>query len=181
MKNVLKVASDGSCLKNPGGAIGWSWADENDRWMANGAVSGTNQSAELLGLVSIFLAFPKTNLHIQLDSQYTLNIAEKWMHGWAKNNWTRQGKEIKNLEIIQIIYRLSQARKEHNLTTDFEWVKGHGKAGHFPLNLVADEKCGLAARSALSGENPYSDSAGNTESIRQNKMLTHFNMTELLF
>lgn len=181
MSNVLKVASDGSCLKNPGGAIGWSWADDTGRWMANGAVSGTNQSAELLGLASIFLAFPRTNLHIQLDSQYTLNIAETWMHGWAKAGWTRKGKEIKNLEIIQVIYRLSALRKENNLSTEFEWVKGHGKAGHFPLNLVADEKCGLAARSARDGENPYSDSSGNTESPRQNKLLTHFKMTELLF
>lgn len=180
MTNILKVASDGSCLKNPGGAIGWAWADEKGRWMANGAVSGTNQSAELIGLASIFLAFPRTNLHIQLDSQYTLNIASKWMYGWARGGWSRQGKEIKNLDIVQVIYQLANQRKDNGLHTEYEWVKGHGKAGHFPLNLVADDKCGLAARAARDGVNPYADSSENIESPRQEKLLRHLKMDELL-
>lgn len=175
------VASDGSSLKNPGGAIGWAWADEKGRWMANGAVSGTNQSAELLGLTSIFFAFPNTNLHIQLDSRYTLNIAEKWMWGWQRAGWRRQDGEVKNLEIVKLLHHLSVERKMKNLETTFQWVKGHGKDGHFPLNLVADEKCGISARSARDAENPYADSAGNENSERQIKMLRHLKMDELIF
>lgn len=172
MSNKLLVASDGSCLKNPGGAIGWAWADEKGRWMGNGAPSGTNQSAELLGLASIFLAFPNTNLVIQLDSQYTLNIADKWMHGWARAGWKRKGdNEIKNLEIVKAIFSLSKQRKANGLTTEYQWVKGHGKAGHFPLNLVADEKCGESAHKIKNGEVPYHDSAGNISSAKQDKLV----------
>lgn len=176
-KNILTVASDGSCLKNPGGQIGWAWADDKGRWMANGAPSGTNQNAELLGLVSIFLAFPNTHLHLQLDSQYTLNIADKWMHGWARAGWTRKGNEpIKNLDIVKVLYSLSNKRKEAGLTTTFQWVKGHGKNGHWPLNLVADEQCGLAARRVKAGETSYLDSAGNLHSAKQEKLLTLLKM-----
>lgn len=181
MSKTLMVASDGSSLKNPGGAIGWAWADDQGRWMANGAVSGTNQSAELLGLVSIYLAFPNTNLHIQLDSQYTLNIADKWMWGWQRAGWRRSSGEVKNLEIVKLLHHLGLQRRQKNLQTDFQWVKGHGKDGHFPLNLTADEKCGLAARSARDAVNPYSDSAGNETSERQIKMLKHLKMDELIF
>jgi ribonuclease HI len=172
MTNKFTVASDGSCLKNPGGAIGWAWADDKGRWMANGASAGTNQSAELLGLASIFLAFPKTNLLIQLDSQYTLNIADKWMHGWAKAGWTRKGNEpLKNLDIVKIIYKLSEARRESGLITEFQWVKGHGKNGFYELNDRADIQCGLSARRARDGENVYLDSAGNLESAKQTYLL----------
>lgn len=179
-KNILTVASDGSCLKNPGGQIGWAWADDKGRWMANGAHSGTNQNAELLGLVSIFLAFPATHLHLQLDSQYTLNIADKWMHGWARAGWTRKGNEpIKNLDIVKIIYSLSNKRKEKGLTTTFQWVKGHGKNGFYELNDRADIRCGEAARKVKAGENPYLDSAGNLFSAKQDKLLRVLKMDQL--
>lgn len=179
MTNLLKVASDGSSLKNPGGEIGWAWADEKGRWLANGAPSGTNQTAELMGLISIFLSFPNTNLHLQLDSQYTLNIADNWMYGWQKAGWTRKGDPLKNLDFVKVIYQLSMERKQKGLITQFEWVKGHGKAGHFPLNLKADECCGLAARRMRDGEIPYLDSAGNTFSPKQERVLDHLGLMDM--
>lgn len=180
MTNILKVASDGSSLKNPGGEIGWAWADEKGRWLANGAPSGTNQTAELLGLISIYLSFPNTNLHLQLDSQYTLNIADKWMYGWQKAGWTRKGNEpLKNLDMVKVIYNLTMERKEKGLTTVFEWVKGHGKNGYVELNDKADIQCGLAARRIRDGELGYLDSAGNTVSPKQDKLLEHLGLMKL--
>lgn len=180
MTNLLKVASDGSSLKNPGGEIGWAWADEKGRWLANGAPSGTNQTAELLGLISIYLSFPNTNLHLQLDSQYTLNIADKWMYGWQKAGWTRKGNEpLKNLDMVKVIYKLTMDRKEKGLITEFEWVKGHGKNGYVELNDRADICCGKAARRIRDGEIGYLDSAGNTTSPKQDKLLDHLGLMEM--
>jgi ribonuclease HI len=180
MTNLLKVASDGSSLKNPGGEIGWAWADEKGRWLANGAPSGTNQTAELLGLISIYLSFPNTNLHLQLDSQYTLNIADKWMYGWQKAGWTRKGNEpLKNLDMVKVIYKLTMDRKEKGLITEFEWVKGHGKNGYVELNDRADIACGLAARRIRDGEIGYLDSAGNTTSPKQDKLLEYLGLMEM--
>jgi ribonuclease HI len=167
---MLKIATDGSCLKNPGGPIGWAWADEKGRWMSNGAPSGTNQSAELLALVSVLSSFPNTHLHLQLDSQYTLNIASKWMFSWARAGWKRTNGDIKNLEIIKVIYALMTERKTKGLQTKFEWVRGHLTDNRHPLNTVADLRAGEAARRAKQSKNlygNYADSAGNPDSKKQ--------------
>ena len=168
--NKLIVASDGSCLKNPGGAIGWAWADNRGRWQANGHTTGSNQKAELLGLLAVFYAFPNTSLHVQLDSQYVLNIVTKWMFSWKKNGWFRDAarkEAVSNLTYVKALYEAMRIRKQKNLTTTFEWVKGHASN---PLNNKADKEAQLAAKRALAGKNPYADSADNESSARQTLM-----------
>lgn len=169
--NKLIIASDGSCLKNPGGAIGWAWADNRGRWQANGYPTGSNQKAELLGLLSIFYAFPNTSIHVQLDSQYVLNIVTKWMFSWKKNGWFRdeQRKQpVSNLIYVKALYEAMKIRKQKNLVTTFEWVKGHASN---PLNNKADVEAGLAAKRIKEGKNGYADSAKNTNSPRQTLMM----------
>lgn len=165
---VLTVATDGSCLVNPGGAIGWAWADETGRWQANGYRSGTNQIAELLGFLAVLKAFPNTNLHVQLDSQYTMNIASKWMWGWAKNNWVKKGGPIKNLNIIKAIHAELVRRQKSNVSIEYEWVKGHN--GH-DLNEVVDVEARNAAIRVRDKKKAYKDSAGNPDSSRQHPVV----------
>lgn len=165
---VLTVATDGSCLKNPGGAIGWAWADERGRWQANGAPSGTNQIAELLGFLAVLKAFPTTDLHVQLDSQYTMNIAETWMWGWARNGWTKKGGDIKNLNIVKAIHAELIRRKQAGVSITYEWVKGHN--GH-DLNEIVDERAREAAEKSKKKQPPYLDSVGNKNSARQNSVV----------
>ena len=165
--NKLIVASDGSCLKNPGGAIGWAWADNRGRWQANGYATGSNQKAELLGLLSIFYAFPNTSMHVQLDSQYVLNIVTKWMFTWKKNGWFRDAAKkqpVSNLIYVKALYEAMKIRKQKNLVTTFEWVKGHASN---PLNNKADVEAGLAAKRIKEGKSGYADSAKNENSPRQ--------------
>lgn len=172
MNETITVASDGSCLKNPGGAIGWAWADNHGRWMRNGMSTGTNNIAELLGLVSILAAFPQKNLHIQLDSQYTLNIADKWVWGWAAKNWQKKDGEIKNLETVVLIHGLLLNRRKNRLQTDYEWVKGHQTKQPDSLNNIVDRLAGESSAAARDGGIVYLDSAGNTSSKKQEKMLS---------
>lgn len=169
---LITVASDGSCLKNPGGAIGWAWADDRGRWMRNGHPVGTNNSAELLGFASILAAFPGKNLHVQLDSQYTLNMADKWLWGWAAKNWTKKGGEIKNIEIVKLIHALLVQRRERGLSTAYEWVKGHQVKTPDSLNNIVDKLAGESSAAARDGGGLYLDSAGNVESQKQAKLLT---------
>ena len=171
MQKKLIVACDGSCLKNPGGQIGWAWADNHGRWQANGAVTGSNQKAELLGLLSVFYAFPSTDLHILLDSQYALNLTSEWMYAWKKNGWYRDAnrtKPVSNLVYVQAIYQAMQVRRQKNLKTTFEWVKGHATN---TLNNKADREALAAAKRVKNNEPGYRDSAGNTTSERQSRML----------
>lgn len=169
---TLTVATDGSCLKNPGGAIGWAWADEKGRWQANGLPAGTNQTAELFGLISVLIAFPNRDLHLQLDSQYAMNIASKWLQGWKRNNWkTAGGKPVANLEHVKFLDILLQARKQGGWKTTYEWVKGHNGHG---LNEVCDVQAQLAARKAKAGKAPYADSAGNAGTSKQEQLTNKF-------
>ena len=50
-QHVITVSTDGSCLRNPGGAIGWAWVDHAGGSASGGAVSGTNQIAELMAVL----------------------------------------------------------------------------------------------------------------------------------
>ena len=47
---MIIVSTDGSCLRNPGGAIGWAWVNHQGPSDSGGAASGTNQIAELRAL-----------------------------------------------------------------------------------------------------------------------------------
>lgn len=169
---IITVASDGSCLKNPGGAIGWAWADNHGRWMRNGLASGTNNSAELLGFASILAAFPGKNLHVQLDSKYTLNIADKWLWGWAAAGWKKKDGEIKNLEIVQLMHVLLFQRRERGLITEYEWVKGHQTKTPDSLNNIVDKLAGESSAAARDGGQMYLDSAGNTSSAKQERLIS---------
>lgn len=169
--NKLIIASDGSCLKNPGGEIGWAWADNRGRWQANGYSTGSNQKAELLGLLSVLYAFPSSNIHVQLDSQYVLNIVTKWMFSWHKHGWFRDAAKkqpVSNLVYVKALYEAMRIRKQKNLVTTFEWVKGHANS---PLNNKADKEAQLAARRIKEGKSGYADSAKNESSARQTIMM----------
>ena len=140
MTSIL-VACDGSSRRNAegnvGGAIAWAWAREDEHWYANGDISGTNQKAELLALMTVLLMHPNENLTIQSDSKYALNTTEKWMWGWSKKGWRKgDGEIIVNKEVVQQIHALMVARTKK---TDFQWVKGHDMTMANPLNHKADE------------------------------------------
>jgi ribonuclease HI len=172
VSTMITVASDGSCLKNPGGAIGWAWADNQGRWMRNGFPVGTNNSAELLGFASILASFTKRDLHVQLDSKYTLDMADKWIWGWAKRGWKKKDGEIKNLDIVLLIHALLIQRRERGLTTDFEWVKGHQSKTPDSLNNIVDRLAGESSAAARDGGGLYLDFRGRTASEKQDKLLT---------
>lgn len=163
------IACDGSSHKKPdgtmGGAIGWGIATNTGFWLSNGLPEGTNQRAELLGLLSALIAFPNQPIHLQMDSQYALNTASKWVHNWARNNWTKADKKpISNLDIIIPLHTVLTKR---TAPVTYQWVKGHLKNNQYPLNVEADLRAGQAsARAKLITDptnfNIYEDSTGTT-------------------
>jgi ribonuclease HI len=145
---VIIVSTDGSCLRNPGGAIGWAWiAHEGGRFDSGGAASGTNQIAELTALLRAIEAHPGPEpLLIESDSQYAIRCASEWLDGWKRKGWrTASGGVVKNLELVQAIDRAIAARPG---PVRFRWVRGH--VGN-PFNERADQLAGLAARDWAAG------------------------------
>ena len=142
------VSTDGSCLKNPGGAIGWAWVDQNGRrFDSGGAASGTNQIAELTAILQAIRAYPDDEpLLIESDSQYAIRCSSEWLPGWKRKGWrTASNKEISNLELIQAI---DAALTERAGPVRFHWVRGH--VGNV-FNERADTLANTAARDWAAG------------------------------
>lgn len=145
-KAEVTVACDGSCLKNPGGATGWAWVASDGRWAAAGMETGTNQVAELWGVLSVLRDFPHDPLVIQIDSEYAMKAATVWGKSWARSGWrTREGTLIKNITLVKGIFTLMAHRTE---PVRFVKVPGHDPQGRWPLNTAADRLAGRAARLA---------------------------------
>ncbi|MFF0456247.1 ribonuclease H [Nocardia africana] len=141
---MIIVSTDGSCLRNPGGAIGWAWVNHQGNSASAGAASGTNQVAELRAVLEAIRAHPGAEpLFIESDSLYAIKCASEWLPSWRLNGWrTATGSAVKNVELVQWI--------DHAIATRpgpvrFRWVRGH--VGNY-YNEQADKLAGEAARAA---------------------------------
>ncbi|SNT49807.1 ribonuclease H family protein [Rhodococcoides kyotonense] len=144
---MIIVSTDGSCLRNPGGAIGWAWVNHTGPSNSGGEPSGTNQIAELRALLEAVLAHPGDEpLLIESDSQYAIKCASEWLPGWKRKGWkTAGGTPVRNLDLVQSIDR---AIAERSGPVRFRWVRGH-VGNHF--NEAADALAGEAARAVAAG------------------------------
>ncbi len=130
-KQRTVVATDGSCLGNPGPG-GWAWATPDGPRGSGGHAETTNNLMELRAVYEALGAFdPDTPLLIQADSMYVINIFTRWLSGWQAKGWrTASKKPVMNRDAIEMIAdRLAQR------DVRFEHVKGH--SGH-PLNELVD-------------------------------------------
>ncbi|MGW0041445.1 ribonuclease H family protein [Rhodococcus sp. NPDC003348] len=139
---MIIVSTDGSCLRNPGGAIGWAWVNHHGPSRSGGERSGTNQIAELRALLEAILAHPGDEpMLIESDSQYAIKCASEWVTGWKRKGWrTSSGDPVKNVDLIRDI---DQALAERSGPVRFRWVRGH-VGNHY--NEEADRLAGEAAR-----------------------------------
>ena len=144
---VITVSTDGSCLRNPGGAIGWAWANHDGSSGSGGHASGTNQIAELMAVLEAVRSHPGDDaLVIQADSLYAIKCSSVWVDGWRRKGWrTASGGPVQNLALIQSIV---EAIAQRPGPVTFEWVRGH-RGDEF--NERADELAGIAARSVRDG------------------------------
>ncbi|MBO0855997.1 MAG: ribonuclease HI [Nocardia sp.] len=141
---MIIVSTDGSCLRNPGGAIGWAWVAHQGGSASAGAASGTNQIAELRAVLEAIRAHCDSEpLLIESDSLYAIKCSSEWVSGWRVNGWrTATGQAVKNVELVRSI--------DHAIATRpgpvrFRWVRGH--VGN-DFNEQADALAGAAARAA---------------------------------
>ncbi|WP_421777232.1 ribonuclease H family protein [Gardnerella sp. DNF01180P] len=146
---MIVVSTDGSALGNPNGSMGWAWADHIDESGssnehhhtgnadAGGATNGTNQIGELCAVLEALRAHPgREPLTIESDSQYAINCATTWIHGWKKNGWKNSKNEpVKNAELIRAIDAEITKREG---AVKFVWVKGHaGNEGNEKVDTLA--------------------------------------------
>lgn len=156
------VATDGSCLGNPGpGGWGVVIRDEDSGQLveiSGGETETTNNRMELLAVLAA-LHYLKSaeviEVRIRTDSEYiTKGITER-IHGWKRNGWrTADKKPVKNPDLWEQLDAATEAFPEGSLK--WEWVKGH--AGD-AMNERADQLAKEAARKAEAKRDGQEDEA----------------------
>jgi len=142
----LHIYCDGACSGNPGKAgSGLAiYEDEKKPVLMYGAadVIGTNNTAELKALLkALELAVDSQHERVAIlsDSKYSIECVVNWAYGWKKKGWTKQGGEIKNLDLIKTAHALYDGIKDKVVISH---VRGHaGVEG----NELADRMAVIAA------------------------------------
>lgn len=140
---IVRVYTDGSSLGNPGPG-GWAWWRHEACWAAGALPHTTNQQAELIAILMALKQVP-THLRLQVvsDSQYGVNLANKWLKGWKRAGWrTGSGQPVANLTIVKHIDAAMIAR---DYPPEFIWVRGHS-------GVAGNEQADSAATAAASAE-----------------------------
>ena len=138
---MIKIYTDGSCLKNPGNG-GWAAIiniNSEIKKISGSVKDTTNNKMELMAPIKALQELEEQQpIEIYTDSQYVKLGITDWIHKWIKNNWQTSKKEpVKNKELWIELYELS---KSHEIK--WIWVKAH--AG----NLLNEEVDLLAKKAA---------------------------------
>ena len=139
---MIKIYTDGSCLKNPG-AGGWAAIiirDDESKEISGSERDTTNNRMELLAPINALKEMKRDEqIEIYTDSQYVKLGITEWINKWVLNNWKTSKKEdVKNKDLWIKLYNLNK-----NLDVKWNWVKAH--AGN-----TMNEKVDLLAKKAAS-------------------------------
>ena len=140
---MIKIYTDGSCLKNPGNG-GWAAIINDDGKILK--ISGsekntTNNKMELSAPINALKKIDKNkNIEIYTDSKYVKLGITEWIHKWVQNNWLTSKKEpVKNKELWLELYNLCGS-----LNVKWNWVKAHnGNLVNEEVDLLAKKAAGL--------------------------------------
>lgn len=126
MKEV-SLYTDGACRGNPGrGGFGAILVyGKFEKEISGGEELTTNNRMELLAAISGLEALKEPcRVTLYSDSKYIVDaFLEGWVEAWRKSGWKRGKDELKNPDLWQRLYALTEMHE-----VDFVWVKGHN--GH---------------------------------------------------
>ena len=115
--------TDGSAVPNPG--PGGFAVIEAKGERAGPVVLGreddtTNIRMEGLALIAAIKYANGEECEIHTDSEFWVNVLDKWALSWRAKGWKKKGGEIKNLDIVKELFELYT----HNPVSLY-WTKGH--------------------------------------------------------
>ena len=140
---MIKIYTDGSCLKNPGNG-GWAAIinDNGDIKRVSGSEKNTtNNRMELLAPINALKEIDSNKeIEIYTDSQYVKLGITEWINTWLKNSWKTSKKEdVKNKDLWLELYNLNRSLK-----IKWNWVKAHaGNPFNEEVDLLAKKAANL--------------------------------------
>ena len=140
---MIKIYTDGSCLKNPGNG-GWAaiiCTKDEMKKISGSEKDTTNNRMELMATINALKEVNSEDLiEIYTDSKYVKNGITDWIHNWIKNNWKTSNKEdVKNKDLWIDLYNLNKS-----LNIQWNWVKAHdGNPFNEEVDLLAKKAANL--------------------------------------
>ena len=140
---MIKIYTDGSCLKNPGNG-GWAAIININsviKKISGSVKDTTNNKMELMAPIKALQEVKRKELiEIYTDSQYVKLGITDWIHKWIKNNWQTSKKEpVKNKELWMELYELTKSYE-----IKWIWVKAHaGNKLNEEVDLLAKQAAEL--------------------------------------
>lgn len=128
MKKV-EIYTDGACRGNPGkggwGAILVYGAYEKE--LSGGERETTNNRMELTAAIEGLSALKEPcEVTLYSDSKYLVDAyLQDWVNQWRLKGWKRGKDELKNPDLWERLYNLTEIHK-----VSFVWVKGHNGHGY---------------------------------------------------
>lgn len=164
--HLLVVATDGSCLGNPG-AGGWCWFVDEQCYAAGGDPGPvTNNQMEILALLRLLETLHNSiPVVVEIDSKYVINAVTLWHHNWRKKGWTTSsGAPVANAETLKMVISLLAQRKNYGTTTDLRWVRGHSGVSR---NERADTLARTAAEQSRAAQRALRTNVGTLQNSHQ--------------
>lgn len=145
---MIHIATDGSCIGNPGpGAYGFVARVDNEGLIVKAipVAHTTVGEMEVRGLLEALLFYidfcqDQDQATIQCDSTYVVNGYNEWMANWEAKGWKKKG-GLAHVELWKSI-ALAKSIIRHNVTV--EWVRAHQNTGS--LNDKVDALVNSCAR-----------------------------------
>ena len=140
---MITYYTDGSCSPNPGPG-GFAVIKDIELTIVGHEPVSTNIRMEGRAIMAALHDADGNECHVYSDSEFWVNVINKWGAGWESNGWTKKSGEIKNLDIVKEVHRL------HNeANAQVIWVRGH--VGNMP-NELADKWANKAREERLTGK-----------------------------
>ena len=121
---MIKIYTDGSCLKNPGNG-GWAaiiYINNEKVVISGNKKNTTNNQMELTAAIEALKKVPEEQeIQIFTDSKYVKLGITEWIEKWIQNNWKTSSKQ--NVKNVGLWKELNMISKKHKVK--WSWVKGH--------------------------------------------------------
>ena len=142
MGEKIIIYTDGACSGNPGPG-GWGailMYKNAKKEISGGMKNTTNNIMEITAVLEALKCLKvESDVQVYSDSAYVVNAFKQgWIYNWIKKGWkTASGENVKNKELWQELYELTQKHK-----VEFIKVKGHSDNEY-------NNRCDEMARDAI--------------------------------
>lgn len=129
--------TDGSASPNPGPG-GFAVLEDGRPVRLGHEKFSSNIRMEGAALIAAMEYAGLEGCEIYTDSQFWVNVLEKWAPSWHTRGWTKKGGTIKNLDLVKVAYKLYS-----DYPVTLRWTRGHVGT---ELNELADAWANRARR-----------------------------------